>query len=45
MWLDAIDPDDAAIHPVLDNHSAHVSSATTAWLAVQPDGRLELTPA
>ena len=32
-----------AIHLILDNHSAHVSRETRAWLAEQPAGRFEFT--
>jgi transposase len=28
---------------ILDNHSAHVSRETKAWLATQPRGRFEFT--
>jgi hypothetical protein len=28
---------------ILDNHSAHISRETRAWLATQPAGRFELT--
>jgi hypothetical protein len=35
-------PADTAIEIILDNHSAHVSRETTAWLAVQPPGRFTL---
>jgi len=31
------------IRLVLDNHSAHISKETTAWLASQPVGRFEFT--
>jgi hypothetical protein len=37
--LDAAYPANTAIEIVLDNHSAHVSRETTAWLAAQPPGR------
>jgi transposase len=37
--LDAAYPPSTAIKLILDNHSAHVSKETTAWLATQPDGR------
>jgi hypothetical protein len=33
----------AAIEIILDNHSAHVSRETTAWLARQPIGRFTFT--
>jgi transposase len=41
--LDAAYPPDTAIHLVLDNHSAHVSKETRAWVAAQPDGRFQFT--
>ncbi len=37
--LDAAYPPATAIKLILDNHSAHVSRETTAWLAKQPEGR------
>jgi transposase len=37
--LDAAYPTDTAIKLILDNHSAHVSKETKAWLAAQPKGR------
>jgi transposase len=37
--LDAAYPADTAIKLILDNHSAHVSKETKAWLADQPEGR------
>jgi transposase len=37
--LDAAYPTDTAIKLILDNHSAHISKETKAWLATQPDGR------
>ena len=37
--LDHAYPADTAIEVILDNHSAHVSRETTAWLAEQPIGR------
>jgi transposase len=37
--LDAAYPMDTAIKLILDNHSAHVSKETKAWLATQPEGR------
>jgi len=37
--LDAADPPATAIKLILDNHSAHISKKTTAWLAAQPKGR------
>ena len=41
--LDAAYPADTAIKLILDNHSAHISKETNAWLAAQPAGRFELT--
>jgi len=41
--LDAAYPADTAIEIILDNHSAHVSRETMAWLATQPPGRFTLT--
>jgi transposase len=35
-------PADTSIKLILDNHSAHVSKETTAWLAAQPEGRFTL---
>jgi transposase len=37
--LDAAYPSDAAIKLILDNHSAHISKETKAWIAAQPEGR------
>lgn len=37
--LDAAYPMDTAIKLILDNHSAHISKETKAWLATQPEGR------
>jgi transposase len=37
--LDAAYPPATAIKLILDNHSAHVSNETKAWLADQPEGR------
>jgi transposase len=34
---------DTAIHLILDNHSAHISRETKAWLAEQPAGRFAFT--
>jgi len=31
------------VNVILDNHSAHISKETKAWLAQQPAGRLEFT--
>jgi transposase len=41
--LDAAYPTRTAIHLILDNHSAHISKETRAWLADQPAGRFEFT--
>jgi transposase len=41
--LDAAYPAHAAIHLILDNHSAHISKETRAWLAEQAAGRFEFT--
>ena len=41
--LDAAYPAETAIEIILDNHSAHVSRETTAWLAAQPTGRFTFT--
>jgi transposase len=43
ILLDAAYPSDAAIHLILDNHSAHISKETRAWIAAQPAGRFEFT--
>src|SRR5207253_8444406 len=40
--IDAAYPTHTAIRLILDNHSAHISKETTAWLAAQP-GRFEFT--
>jgi len=40
--LDAAYPTATAIKIILDNHSAHVSKETKAWLAAQPEGRFTL---
>lgn len=40
--LDTAYPADTAIKLILDNHSAHVSKETKAWLANQRDGRFSL---
>ena len=37
--LDAAYPPHTAIKLILDNHSAHVSKETRAWLEAQPEGR------
>ncbi len=36
--LDAAYPTETAIKLILDNHSAHISKETKAWLARQPEG-------
>src|SRR5271156_2220647 len=36
-------PAHTAIKLILDNHSAHISKETKAWLAEQPAGRFEFT--
>jgi transposase len=41
--LDASYPASTAIKLILDNHSAHISKETKAWLAAQLEGRFELT--
>jgi transposase len=41
--LDATYPAGTAIKLILDNHSAHVSKETKAWLATRPAGRFEFT--
>jgi transposase len=41
--LDAAYPADTAIKLILDNHSAHISKETKAWLADQPAHRFEFT--
>ncbi len=41
--LDAAYPAHTAIKLILDNHSAHISKETKAWLASQPAGRFEFT--
>jgi transposase len=37
--LDAAYPTETAIKLILDNHSAHISKETKAWLTLQPEGR------
>ncbi len=39
--LDAAYPAVTAIKIILDNHSAHVSQETKAWLAARPEGRFQ----
>jgi transposase len=41
--LDTVYPARTKIKLILDNHSAHVSRETTAWLATRPAGRFEFT--
>src|ERR1700757_2040983 len=41
--LDAAYPAPTAIKLILDNHSAHISRETRAWLATRPAGRFEFT--
>jgi transposase len=41
--LDAAYPADTAIKLILDNHSAHISKETKAWLAAQSEGRFQFT--
>jgi len=41
--LDAAYPAQAAIKLILDNHSAHISRETRAWLATRPADRFEFT--
>ena len=41
--LDAAYPASTAIKLILDNHSAHISRETRAWLATRPPGRFEFT--
>ena len=41
--IDAADPTHTAIRLILDNHSAHISKETKAWLANRPAGRFEFT--
>ena len=41
--IDAAYPPATAIKLILDNHSAHISRETTAWLAERPTHRFELT--
>jgi transposase len=43
MLIDAAYPTHTAIKLILDNHSAHISKETKAWLAKQPAGRFEFT--
>ena len=41
--VDAAYPAHTAIRLILDNHSAHISKETKAWLANRPPGRFEFT--
>jgi transposase len=41
--LDAAYPAHTALHLILDNHSAHISKETRAWLADQRAGRFKFT--
>ena len=41
--LDASYPPETAIKLILDNHSAHTSKETKAWLATQREGRFDFT--
>jgi hypothetical protein len=41
--IDAAYPAHTAIKLILDNHSAHISKQTRAWLAGQPAHRFEFT--
>jgi transposase len=41
--LDAAYPAHTAIKMIVDNHSAHISKETNAWLAKQPVGRFQFT--
>ena len=41
--LDAAYPASTAIKLILDNHSAHISRETSAWLDARPPGRFEFT--
>ena len=41
--LDVAYPAHTAIHLILDNHSAHISRETRAWIAEQPAGRFQFT--
>jgi transposase len=43
MLLDAAYPIHTAINVILDNHSAHFSKETKAWIARQPAHRFEFT--
>ena len=41
--LDASYPASTAIKLILDNHSAHISKETKAWLSTKPEGRFMFT--
>jgi transposase len=41
--IDAAYPSHTAIKLILDNHSAHISKETKAWLAKQREGRFQFT--
>jgi transposase len=41
--LDAAYPASTAVKLILDNHSAHISRETKAWLATRPSSRFEFT--
>jgi len=41
--VDSAYPASTAIKIILDNHSAHTSKETKAWLVIQPEGRFEFT--
>ena len=41
--LDAAYPADTAIKLIVDNHSAHISKETRAWIATRPNGRFQFT--
>ena len=41
--LDAAYPASTAIKLILDNHSAHITRETRAWLDTRPAGRFDLT--
>ena len=41
--LDTAYPARTAIKLILDNHSAHISRETKAWLATRPSGRFDFT--
>lgn len=41
--VDAAYPTHTAIRLILDNHSAHISKETKAWLVTRPPGRFAFT--